>query len=198
MPTMEVPMRVGFTGHRPNRLHIGEERIRGRLDEVLEFLRADTRRAEHDATTTAVSPLAEGSDRLFAESALEHGLVLEALLPMPIDEYIGTFEDQSTTPHFRALLARAHLTHELPGSRADSKGAYEALGHAMVDACAVLVTVWDGKPAAGRGGTPEVIEYALSRGRRVIWIDAASDRPAAELRGILPTIFEVPLTGLAV
>src|SRR5438046_1059671 len=101
---METLMRIGFTGHRPNRLHIGVERVCARIDEVLTYLSQEARRANPWELITVVSPLAEGSDRLFAESALRLGLALEALLPMPAEEYLKTFEDQANTPEFHRLL----------------------------------------------------------------------------------------------
>jgi hypothetical protein len=178
-------MRIGFSGHRPNRLHIGPDRV------------AQVCNGAVAKSVFAMSALAEGSDRLFAEAALDLGFQLQAVLPMPVADYESTFEEVSTTEVFRRLLGRSSETRILDGSLADSKAAYEALGHAMVADCDILMCVWDGKPAAGRGGTPEVLEYALTCGRRVIWIDAADDRVAAELRAVLPTIFEVPLTGSA-
>lgn len=184
-------MRIGFSGHRPNRLHIGPERVKARLRHAL----AHVCSGPVDKSNFAMSALAEGSDRLFAEAALDLGFQLQAVLPMPVADYESTFEDTSTTEVFRRLLGRSSETRILDGSLADSKAAYEALGQAMVVDCDVLMCVWDGKPAAGRGGTPEVIEYALERGRQVIWIDAATDRPAAELRAILPKIDEVQLAG---
>jgi hypothetical protein len=39
--------------------------------------------------------------------------------------------------------------------------AYARAGHAIVDASDVLVALWDGKPARGRGGTAEIVQYAL-------------------------------------
>jgi hypothetical protein len=41
--------------------------------------------------------------------------------------------------------------------------------------------VWDGYPPAGRGGTPEIVAYAMSKGIPVIWIDAKRDRPPMQL-----------------
>jgi hypothetical protein len=187
----ENAMRIAISGHRPNRLHIGPAAVRARLDEVLTRLAAKAHVAEPDAPV-AVSPLAEGSDRLFAQSAIDHGFALEALLPMPSQEYVMTFGDPSTTGEFHALLARARLVRELPGSRSDTKSAYAALGQVTVDVCDVLVVVWDGKPAAGRGGTPDVIAHALERGRRVIWVDAAVDRAPQQLRAVSPAIDAVP------
>ena len=95
-------MRIGFTGHRPNRLGINSDLLRARVGEAIDGLMAEESAAQHPAV--AISPLAEGSDRLFAEVALERGLILEALLPMSVAEYIKTFEDASTTHSFYALL----------------------------------------------------------------------------------------------
>jgi len=186
-------MHIGFTGHRPNRLKIGAARIRAHLDHALRQLVAEAHRQTATAQITAISALAEGSDRIFAESALDLGLVLEALLPMPTAEYIGTFSDKSTLGQFETLLARASKVEALPGSRTDSKTAYETLGNTMVERCDLLVTVWDGKAAAGRGGTTDVIERALVQGRRVIWIDAATDQRPRLLLALHPINISVPM-----
>lgn len=180
-------MRIGFSGHRPNRIQVEAPLVRARLVEVLTHVGAQARSAS-EALPVAVSALAEGSDRMFAECALECGFTLEALLPMPVEDYLMTFSNKFETEHFHALLTRASSRRQLPGSGQDRKAAYESLGRAMVETCDMLVVVWDGKPAAGRGGTPEVIEYALARGRRVIWIDAGTDRPARTLHAVKPAI----------
>ncbi|MEZ5818910.1 MAG: hypothetical protein R3D44_17690 [Hyphomicrobiaceae bacterium] len=143
-----------------------------RLRGVLDALRSGARGRQR----TAVSALAEGSDRLFAMAALDLGYRLEVLLPCQSADYETTFGDPSTTEAYRALLARADSVRELPGALTDSKAAYEAVGHATVSATNVLIAVWDGRPAAGRGGTPEIIAHALALGRPVIWIDAARSR----------------------
>lgn len=168
------PLTVGITGHRPNRMHIGEVAVARRLWLVLAALRSGARGRKR----IAVSALAEGSDRLFAEAALDLGYELQAMLPFPSADYETTFGDQATTPHYRDLLARAAHVTELPGTLADSKAGYEAVGHATVAASDILVAVWDGKGAAGRGGTPEIIDHAVRAGKPVIWIDAARNRLA--------------------
>lgn len=181
-------MIIGFTGHRPNRLHIGEARVAARLREVLAGLRDGAQARNAAEPLIALSPLAEGSDRLFAEAALELGYGLRALLPFMSADYETTFSDASTTPVYRALLARATQVNELPGSLSDTTAAYEAVGRAMVEASDILVAVWDGKPAAGRGGTPEIIAYAIERGSSVIWVDAATDRAPMQLSSIAPKL----------
>lgn len=185
---------VGFTGHRPNRLHIGETRVAVRLREVLTALRDGARSSEPIEPLIAISPLAEGSDRLFGQAALDLGYELQALLPFKSADYETTFGDATTTSIYRTLLAQAARVQELPGSLNDTTAAYEAMGRAMVDDGDILVAVWDGKPAAGRGGTPDIIEYAIAGGRPVIWIDAAQDRAPMRLRTVVPAIQAEPLT----
>jgi hypothetical protein len=163
---------IGITGHRPNRMHIGVERVTRRLELVLVALRSGS----GAATPVAVSALAEGSDRLFAKAALALGYRLDVLLPFTSADYETTFGDVADTATYRDLLARASQRTDLPGSLADSTAAYEAVGRATVDASDIVVAVWDGKPAAGRGGTPEIIAYAIGQRLPVIWIDAARDR----------------------
>jgi hypothetical protein len=179
---------VGISGHRPNRMAIGVKRVSRRLEIVLDALK----RGADGGTRVAVTALAEGSDRLFADAALRQGYRLKVLLPFKSGDYETTFGDKAETATYRQLLSRAHDMTELPGSLGDTKSAYEVVGRATVDASDILVAVWDGKPAAGRGGTPEIIEYAITCRTPVIWIDAARDR--------LPVLISAPrnsLNGLA-
>ena len=182
-------IQVGVTGHRPNRLAIGVARAEVRLTQALKALRRRTT----DGKPVAISALAEGSDRLFAELALKVGYDLVALLPFPSGVYETTFGDASATPGYRALLACAADVVELPGTLAERTAGYEAVGRLTVDRCDVLVAVWDGGLAAGRGGTPEIVRYALERGRPVVWIDAAHDRPIKRLLAISPQLVSRPI-----
>lgn len=181
--TRASPIAIAITGHRPNRLHVGIAETERRIRWVLAALRKGARTAG-GGRPVAISALAEGSDRMFASAALDLGFTLHALLPFPSAHYEKTFGDAATTNIYRELLARAASITELPGTLADTKSAYEAVGRATVEAADILVSVWDGEPAAGRGGTPEIIEYALARRTPVIWIDAARLR--------LPRLFAAP------
>lgn len=190
---------VGVTGHRPNRLHIGPARVAKRLETVLTEIRRGAQLAGLAASRLkAVSAVAEGADRMFAEAALALGFRLEALLPFNRIDYETTFSDPATTPSYRDLLRRAEHIVELPSSLDDSKAAYEAVGRAIVDRSDIMVAIWDGKPAAGRGGSPEIIEYAVRHGKAVLWVDATRDRPPLLIE--LPTTHgprQVPLAQLA-
>jgi hypothetical protein len=164
---------VGITGHRPNRLRMGEAHLARQLHPVLNALR----RGQYGPRLVALSALAEGADRIFAEVALDLGYRLEVALPFARANYERTFTDQDTTPIFRTILARAVSVTELDGVLSDIKAAYEAAGRHIVDKSNILIAVWDGKPAAGRGGTPDIIGYAVHAHKPVVWIDAGMDEP---------------------
>jgi hypothetical protein len=176
MNTHRAPHIIAITGHRPNRMTVGVARIERQVFHVLRRLARKARGQAVPREPVALSALAEGSDRIFGEAALRLALPLDALLPFKSADYETTFGDASTTPHYRELLTRARRVTELPGALSDSKAAYEAVGRATVDQCDVLVAVWDGKPAAGRGGTPEIIDYARQVRKPVIWIHAGEKR----------------------
>lgn len=179
-------MRIGFSGHRPNRLKIGAAQLSELLREVLSAIAGGARASDPDAPVVALSALAEGADRVFAEVALSLGYSLHALLPFPSADYETTFADPTTTASYRRLLGGAATLIELPGTLALSTAAYEAVGRATVDACELFLTVWDGEAAAGRGGTTEIIAYALANRRPTLWIDASRPRAPMRLLGVEP------------
>jgi hypothetical protein len=164
-------------------MQVGIPRVVRQIRQTLRPMVVAGRSLAVPARPVAISALAEGSDRLFAAVALELGMPLRVLLPFPVAAYETTFGDAATTPHFRSLLAAAESVRELPGSLQNSQAGYEAVGRTCVDDCDVLVAVGDGKPAAGRGGTPEIIDYTLSAAEPILWIDAAERRDVSLLRG---------------
>lgn len=189
-----MTLRVAVTGHRPNRLHIGTGEVRRQIGWVLGALREGSR----GQSRVAVSALAEGADRIFAEVALASGFRLEVLLPFSSADYETTFGDAATTADYRALLSRAQSVTELRGDLSNTKGAYEAVGRASVAGAGILVAVWDGAPAAGRGGTPEIVDHALACDVPVIWIDAARIRlPRLIIRPTAHGPRDIPLDRLA-
>jgi hypothetical protein len=122
-----------------------------------------------------VTPLAEGADRIAASVALDRGWTIEALLPFMVPDYETTFSDQGTTVTFRRLLARATQRTELPGSLKRRNQAYLDVGLATLERADVLLAIWDGAPAAGRGGTSEIVTQAVAQRIPVVWVHAAED-----------------------
>ena len=119
-----------------------------------------------------VSPLAEGADRLAAAQALALGYELEAPLPFAQAEYEKDFP--GSVDEFRSLLAQAGpRVLELEAARIDDGTYnYEAVGQLVVRRCDLLIAIWDGDKARGRGGTAEIVQYAAGRGRPIWWLRA--------------------------
>lgn len=138
-----------------------------------------------------VASLAEGADRLFAMAALALGWPVTAVLPFPPAEFARDFPTSASRAAFHALLTRADRVVELPGVR-DGAGdgpAYDAANQAMLSGARALLTLWDGAPARGVGGTAEAVAQAHASGLPVLWI--AADPPHA-LRLLPPSTMNEP------
>lgn len=174
---------VGVTGHR--RL-ADRDRVAAEIDAVLdritslprgEWALRETEGSRSRSTPqaalrlVALSPLAEGADRLVAERVLaREGAELEAVLPMDEADYERDFADDASRSEFRSLLARAEAIHRLPAST-NREEAYAAAGRFVVDRCDVLIAIWNGRLANGHGGTADIVAYARSRSRRLFVIE---------------------------
>jgi hypothetical protein len=181
---------IGITGHRAEALpEIARGTIQARLKEVLGLisegchaiaLREASHFSDRPPALTMVSPLAAGTDQMTAEIALSLGYRLHAVLPFARDEYARDF-DPGELAHFERLLGRATGVFELPGKRSESMEieaeSYAMAGRATIAHCDILVAVWDGLPARGRGGTAEVVLEALQRGLPIIHIPVAGSKP---------------------
>jgi hypothetical protein len=171
---------VGITGHRPPVMDSPTaQRVRPRLDLALAMLTeaAQAVRAAHSAffadaapVLRMVTPLAEGADQLATEIALAQGYGIQAILPLPPDEYRQDFVDEDARNAFDQLLGRASCVLELPRPAEGRNAAYALAGRATLAHSDVLIAVWNGEPARGRGGTGEVVASALRRGMPVIHI----------------------------
>jgi hypothetical protein len=116
---------------------------------------------------TCVSSLAEGADRLVAQRVLERpGAGLIVVLPLPAEDYATDFGSPESLQEFNDLLTAADEVVVAPSDPADPsrEAAYERAGLAMLDRSDVLLALWDGQPARGRGGTAHIVEEAHERG----------------------------------
>ena len=139
-----------------------------------------------------MSSLAEGSDQIVAEVAMEHlGARLVVPLPLPFELYIDSFgmdasgkideeKRDVSISEFTRLIGRAERYFELPlksGSIADlgdpkdeahkklRAKQYAFAGAFIVERCDELIAVWDGKPCSGPGGTAQIVQW---RGNEII------------------------------
>jgi len=119
---------------------------------------------------TLLSPLAEGADQLVAECVLARPNA-RLIVPLPMDEekYLAGFSSQQAKARFRELLKKAEKTIQLP-PQPDQAHAFEAVGRFIVDNSDLLLAIWDGKQARGRGGTAEIVAYARKQGKPLCWI----------------------------
>ncbi|SDH68386.1 hypothetical protein SAMN05421505_12068 [Sinosporangium album] len=156
-------MRIGVTGHMnltgPTALLVSEA-----LQRHLTTIGGDI---------VGVSCIARGADSLFAEAVIEAGGTLEVVLPSR--DYRDTKVRPDHADQFDRLLGKAVVVHTMDHDHADRE-AYVAANDALLGAVDQLVAVWDGEPAAGRGGTADVVAEAHARGIpvTVIWPEGAT------------------------
>lgn len=123
-----------------------------------------------------VTSLAAGSDQIFADCVLELGGKLRVVIPCK--DYEGSFTSPDDLANYHRLLRVAApviiLRHARP-----TEAAYWDAGKRVVNQADVVLAVWDGQPAAGLGGTGDVVRYATEQRRVVIvvWPPAASRTP---------------------
>ena len=165
-----VPLIVGFTGHR----RVADPDLaRAAIAGALQRLRAPA-----GTPLEAVSSAASGSDTLFVESALAQGLSWTLLLPFPLEEFRKDFNN-ADWQRVERLLPKAARTHVEP-PQPTREDAYLACGLRTVDQSAAVIAFWDGQPAAGRGGTAEIVEYVRKQQKPLLWIHAATGEITAE------------------
>jgi hypothetical protein len=173
----ELPasLHIGITGHRRHRLRVPDSALIQRILDVIELLRraGKFRSAEY---IRIVSALAEGADEIAARAALKAGCRLTALVPFKPKDYETTFSSRGHKAIFRDLMRRADERVILPCSLRDANAGYVAAGLETLNRSDAVLTIWDGAPAQGRGGTPEILQCALERRLPIIWIDATKDR----------------------
>lgn len=165
---MAESLTVGVTGHRklgddPRTIwyvHAQCVRILDRLRELADL---------KGTKLIAYSALAIGADQIFAHGALGLGLPLVGVIPF--EDYPNDFEGKDRV-EFERLLNLCREVHRLRRKQR-SKDAYLAVGKWTVDQTDYLVAVWNGLPAAGKGGTGDIVEYARKKGKPVFVIDPA-------------------------
>lgn len=191
-----LAFRVGVVGHRPNRLPKDKESLdtlRQMLRGILEEVKAEisdyaslpptkTLYSEKPFILRAVSPLAEGVDRIFADAAIDLGYELLCPMPFSQEEFEKDFLppdalEQNSLERFRGLLKRARqgagvMRFELDGDRSAAPEAYALGGRIVLNQSDLLIAVWDGHKRAGDGSTVDTAHEAVRFHVPVLWIDA--------------------------
>lgn len=163
-PASQLPLFhvIGFSGHRQLAdSAAAANALRAALLELTHELKGNW---------VALSSVAAGSDQLFVQAARSLGLSWHAILPLPRAEFAQDFSPTEWQA-VEAMIAEAEHTRVITenGTRED---AYLDCGIETVNSSDVLLAIWDGQPARGKGGTADVIAYARELGRPVVVIDA--------------------------
>jgi hypothetical protein len=162
--TLPIFRIVGFSGHRHLADMVGP--ARAIMEAVTEL------RREAPGDWIGLSSVAAGSDQLFVQQIFDQGLSWHAILPLPRAQFQQDFipEDWTLAEGF---LSRADHVRVIGESTSREDG-YLDCGMETVNDADVLIALWDGLPARGKGGTAEVVEYASALGKPVLIIDAKS------------------------
>jgi hypothetical protein len=133
--------------------------------------------ASAPAAFRLVSPLADGADQFAAQAALEAGWEVHAILPFERSYYRSTLANDAARERLDSFLKRSACVLELPGEKGNETEGYAMVGRATIAHSDLLIAVWDGLEARGRGGTAEVVEQAIARGTPVVHIATDVARP---------------------
>jgi len=163
-------IRIGVTGHRilaePDKIDRGVEEALGRVEELFP-----------GESLSVVSALAEGADRIVAWRVLARARAcLVVPLPLAESDYIRDFASEESRAEFSTLLKRASRIERMPPAPARDQ-AYEAAGEYVLNNSDVLLTIWDGRPAQGVGGTADIVSRARVRKLRIAWVHASNRAP---------------------
>ena len=159
---------IGITGHRklPDVDLCGPQ-----VDAVLREIMSN-----FNGPYSLYSSLAEGADRLAVRRARDLlGARLVVTLPLKLGEFLADFPADSQL-EFLGLLALADQAIEMPAGLSRPE-AYESAGRFILDHVDVLIALWNGEPAKGRGGTGQMVDEARTRGLPVAWIHAGACLP---------------------
>ena len=163
---------LGVTGHRSIQT---SEQLTDALDHALDAIRTQwpARRI------VIVSALAEGADRIIAQHFLACASArLVAALPLTVEAYMEDFPSPQSKRTFQQLLDQADDILQAPPGDGRPQ-AYAAAGESMLAQSDVLIALWDGEPAAGLGGTGDVVHRARELGLPIVWIRCSRTRSGA-------------------
>ena len=152
---------IGAVGHRDV---VDTPELRARIREtVREIVDIASRQCSAPVSLGVVTSAAEGADRVIADVVLAEAddAVLQLICPLPADDYSQDFGTSASLHAFERIRQRALLVNE--GSpTANRDDAYVWASEQVVRQSDVLIAVWDGEPARGRGGTADAVGLARS------------------------------------
>ncbi len=152
-------MHIGITGHQKLKDSQVWYWVRIELDKFL---------SQTTLPLIGITALAVGADQMFAKSILRHGGELNVVLPFK--GYEKKFSEGLIRNEYYELLRVASKSEVLQKMSSDEES-YYAAGRRIVDLSDVLLAIWDGKPAAGLGGTGDIVDYAKRAGKSIVHLN---------------------------
>jgi len=203
-PKPKLVLNVGITGHRPGeKLNDSQfERIENNISEILKALHNHVNVIKNENSSIfndenealiLITSMAEGADQIAAVSANKNNIKYSAVLPFPREEFLNDFKSETSQHHYQELIENASSVFELPGERDKEEEAYEAASHYLAAKSDILISVWDGMPSGGKGGTKDTINNALKSGINVIHINSLEDNEINLLSNNDGDISSIPL-----
>jgi hypothetical protein len=155
---------IGITGHR---FLSDVEKLKAGVNQIL--ARIEKKYPGQD--WVVISSLAEGADRLVAGWMREFKPAVQLVvpLPLPVDEYRKDFKTEESRQEFQNWLNLAVEVIPPPEAARRADG-YRAAGIYVLEHCDILIALWDGLEAQGRGGTGEIVALARERRMPLAWV----------------------------
>jgi hypothetical protein len=194
----DAPFVIGVSGHRDFAPQ-DAERVRAAVRTFIEQIRA----LLPDTQIRIMTGMASGADLLAARVALEEGLTVDAVLPLPLEDYAADFAP-AALEELKTLLAHPQVRcTELPlepdgAARSEAcapprrDAHYLNLARTLIERCHLLLAVWDGEPSVRAGGTADTVLRYLGlrsdrrpQGRPVL-IAGGAEEPDAPLAYWIP------------
>ena len=149
--------RCCFTGHRPDKMELGEKEIKPLLEKVIDD-------AISDGYVTFITGMAMGTDIWAAEIVLERKkrnniLHLICALPHPGFESRRSMTEKM---RFNKIIKKADLVKEINDHY--FTGCYQVRNEWMVDRSNLVISVFNGK----KSGTKNTVDYARRKGVNVV------------------------------
>jgi hypothetical protein len=157
------PFVVGVSGHRDLHPH-----SRGPAREALTAILRDLRERLPDSELRMMAGMATGADLLAVQTALELGIGIDAVLPMPVAHYAADFDPDSLRL-LKTVLAHPQVRCiELPlgaqaARMADATDVaarteqYQAVSQTLIRGSSLLIALWDGQSSNLPAGTADTV-----------------------------------------
>lgn len=154
--------RCCFTGHRPEKLAVPEERLAALLE-------AEIKKAIDQQFTTFITGMAKGVDLVAAEIVLrlrERDSRIKLIAALPYPDF-GLHWSDGWTERFQAVLSAADLKRCI--CPRFSYSAYQARNEWMVNHSGLVIAVFSGE----RGGTKNTLDFAEKKQVPCVIIDSS-------------------------